>query len=50
MSGMTLSELAERISVEPKLLYEWENLEREPDEEALSRIASILGCKPSDLR
>lgn len=50
MSGMTLSELAERLSVEPKLLYEWENLEREPDAEILSRIASILSCKPSDLR
>lgn len=50
MSGLTLSDLAERLSVEPKLLYEWENLEREPDEETLSRIASILGCKPSELR
>jgi DNA-binding XRE family transcriptional regulator len=50
MAGMTLSDLAERLSVEPKLLYEWENLEREPDEETISRIASILGCNPSDLR
>ena len=50
MSGMTLADLAERLSVEPKRLYEWENLEKEPDEEILSRIASILGCKPSDLR
>ena len=50
MLGMTLSDLALRLHVEPKLLYEWENLEREPDEETLSRIASSLGCKPSDLR
>lgn len=50
LAGLTLSELAERLSVEPKTLYEWENLEREPDERALARIASILGCNPSDLR
>lgn len=49
LAGLTLSELAERLGVEPKTLYEWENLEREPDRETLSRIASILGCGPSDL-
>lgn len=50
MSGMTLSDLAGRLSVSTERLYEWENLEREPDEATLARIASILGCKPSDLR
>lgn len=50
MSGMTIADLAERLSVKPELLYEWENLEREPDEEILSSIASVLGCKESDLR
>lgn len=50
MAGMTLSDLAERLSVEPKLLYAWENLEQEPDEEALAKIASVLGCSPSELR
>ncbi|MVB09620.1 helix-turn-helix protein [Caprobacter fermentans] len=49
-TGMTLAELAERLSVTPQLLYQWENLEREPDEEILLQIASILGCNPSDLR
>lgn len=50
MAGMTLSDLAKRLSVEPKLLYEWENLEKEPDEETLAKIASVLGCSPSELR
>ena len=50
IAGLTLSELAERLAVEPKTLYEWENLEREPDERVLAQIASILGCNPSDLR
>lgn len=50
LSGMTLSDLAERLAVTTELLYQWENLEREPGEEILSQIASILGCKPSDLR
>ena len=50
LAGLTLSELAERLSVEPKTLFEWENLEREPDERILAQIASILECNPSDLR
>lgn len=49
LNGLSLAELAERLSVEPKTLYEWENLEREPDAEILGRIASILGCSPLDL-
>ena len=50
LAGLTLSEAAGRLGVEPAALYEWENLEREPDKETLSRIASVLGCNLSDLR
>ena len=49
LAGMTLSDLAQRLSVEPKQLYEWENLEKEPSEEIISKIASVLGCSPSEL-
>ena len=48
-SGLSLAGLAERLSVEPRALYEWENLEKEVPQEILARIASILRCKPSDL-
>lgn len=48
-AGLSLGGLAERLSVEPKALYEWENFEKEIPQEILARIASILGCNPSDL-
>lgn len=50
LAGMTLPELAERLSVEPNRLYEWENHEREPEPETLAKIAEILGCDAAQLR
>ncbi|MCI1965641.1 MAG: helix-turn-helix domain-containing protein [Oscillospiraceae bacterium] len=50
LAGLSLSELAERLCVPPKQLYMWENMEQNPGAEVLDEIASILGCKPSDLR
>ena len=47
--GMTREELAQRLEVPPKDLYEWENLEKKPEPSVLERIASVLGCKITDL-
>ncbi len=47
--GMTREELAQRLEVSPKDLYEWENLEKKPEFSVLERIASVLGCKITDL-
>jgi DNA-binding XRE family transcriptional regulator len=49
-AGLTRAELAERLNVTQKEVYEWENLEREPDEDTLRHIAEILGCSTSDFR
>lgn len=49
-AGLTRAELAERLGATQKEVCEWENLEREPDEATLGRIAEILGCSPSDFR
>ncbi|HCW80850.1 MAG TPA: hypothetical protein DG942_07095 [Ruminococcaceae bacterium] len=48
--GMTRAQLAQRLGVSQKEVFEWENLEKEPDEKTLARIAKILGCRPEDLR
>ena len=47
--GITREELAQRLAVSPKDLYEWENLEKKPEPSVLERIASVLGCKITDL-
>lgn len=47
--GMTREELAQRLEVSQKELFEWENLEKQPEPSVLERIASVLGCKISDL-
>ena len=49
-AGLTRAELAERLGVTQKEVYEWENLEREPDGGMLARIAEVLGCSPADFR
>ncbi len=48
LAGLSREELARRLGVPQKELFEWENLEKEPDAAALAKIASILGCDPSD--
>ncbi len=49
-AGLTMAELAQRLGVTQKEVYEWENLEKEPDSATLERIAEILGCSAPDLR
>lgn len=49
-AGLTQDELAQRLGVTRKELFEWENLEKEPPREMLERIAEILGCTPADFR
>ncbi len=49
-AGLTTAELAERLGVTQKEVYEWENLEKEPDGATLERIAAILGCSAADFR
>lgn len=49
-SGLTRGELADRLGVTQKELFEWENLEKKPDPAMLARIADILGCSPGDFR
>lgn len=49
LCGLSLAELAERIKVPQKNLYEWENLEKQPDPKTLKRIAAALGCRAADL-
>ena len=47
--GITREELANRLEVTQKELFEWENLEKKPDANTLGRIAAALGCSVSDL-
>lgn len=49
-AGMTRAELAARLGVTQKELFEWENLEKEPDAAMLAKIAEVLGCAPGDFR
>lgn len=49
LCGMSRAELAKRLGVTQKELFEWENKEREPDGSTLRKIAEILGCSVSDL-
>jgi DNA-binding XRE family transcriptional regulator len=49
-AGLTREEMASRLGVTQKELFEWENLEKEPDSKTLARIAEILGCSPGDFR
>lgn len=49
-AGLTTAELAQRLGVTQKDVYEWENLEKEPDGATLRRIADILGCSADDFR
>lgn len=49
-AGLTMAELAEQLGVSQKEVYEWENLEKEPDGATLEHIAEILGCSAADFR
>lgn len=49
-AGLTTAELAQRLGVTQKEVFEWENLEKEPDGAVLERIAEILGCSAADFR
>ena len=49
LCGITRAELAERLEVSQTELFEWENLEKQPDSDTLERIASALGCSAADL-
>lgn len=49
-AGMTMAELAQRLGVTQKEVYEWENLEKSPEEAILRQIADILGCDVSEIR
>ena len=49
-AGLTMTELAQQLGVTQREVYEWENLEKEPDGATLERIAEILGCSASDFR
>lgn len=50
LAGLTLAELADRLGTSQKEVYEWENLEKEPDIHTLGRIAEILGCNVTDFQ
>lgn len=50
LAGLTRAELADRLGVSQKEVYEWENLEKEPDAATLERIAEILGCEVANFR
>lgn len=50
LAGLTLAELADRLGASQKEVYEWENLEKEPDAETLERIAAVLGCEVTDFQ
>ena len=48
LAGLTREELAQRLGVTQQELFRWENLEAEPDQETLERIAAVLGCEVAD--
>lgn len=50
LAGLTLAELADRLGASQKEVYEWENLEKEPDEATLERIAEVLECNVTDFQ
>lgn len=49
LAGLSRAELAEKIGVSQKELFEWENVEKQPDKHTLGKIAAALNCKMSDL-
>ena len=48
--GMTRAQLAEQLGVSQTDVYEWENVEKEPDAAMMERIAKALHCKAEELR
>lgn len=48
-AGLTVAELAERLSVNRATIYFWEAGRYWPKAEYLPRIAEILGCSIDDL-
>lgn len=50
LAGLSREALAQKLGVSQKEVFEWENLEKEPDENTLRRLAEALGCKISDFR
>lgn len=48
-AGLTVAELAERLSVNRATIYFWEAGRYWPKAEYLPRIAEILGCTIDDL-
>ena len=48
-AGITSAELAQRLGVTQKEIYEWENYEKRPDTETAEQIADILGCDVSEI-
>ena len=50
LAGLSRADVARKLGVSQKEVFEWENLEKEPDQKTLSKLASLFGCKISDFR